>query len=47
MRVEGSLSVPEGMTGKEIKAHYRDGVLELTIPVPKVEKPKAIDVKIE
>jgi len=44
---ERRLSVPEGLTEKDIKAHYRDGVLELTIPTPKVEKHKAIDVKIE
>ncbi len=39
--------VPEGLTEKDIKAKYHDGVLELTIPTPKVEKPKAIDVKID
>lgn len=42
-----SLKVPEGLTQKDIKAKYRDGVLELTIPTPKVEKPKAINVKID
>jgi HSP20 family molecular chaperone IbpA len=45
-RVERSLSVLGGVTVQEIKAHYREGVLELTIPTPKVEKPKAMDVKI-
>ena len=44
---ERRLSVPEGVTEKDIKVHYRDGVLELTIPTPKAEKHKAIDVKIE
>ena len=39
--------VPEGVTEKDIKAKYHDGVLELTIPAPKAEKPKTIDVKIE
>jgi len=39
--------VPEGVTEKDIKARYHDGVLELTVPAPKVEKPKAIDIKIE
>ena len=42
-----SLKVPEGLTQKDIKAKYRDGVLELTIPTPKVEKPKSINVKID
>ena len=42
-----SLKVPEGLTEKDIKAKYRDGVLEVTIPTPKVEKPKAINVKID
>lgn len=39
--------VPEGLTEKDIKAKYHDGVLELTIPVPKEEKPKVIEVKID
>jgi len=42
-----SFRVPEGVTEKDIKAKYHDGVLEMTIPAPKEEKPKAIDVKIE
>ena len=42
-----SFKVPEGVTEKDIKAKYHDGVLELTIPTPQVEKPKAIDVKVE
>jgi HSP20 family protein len=39
--------VPEGLTEKDIKAKYHDGVLELSIPVLKVEKPKALEVKVE
>ena len=42
-----SFLVPEGLTEKDIKAKYHDGVLELSIPVPKVEKPKAVEVKVE
>ena len=38
--------VPEGTTEKDIKAKYRDGVLELTITAPKVETPKATEIKI-
>lgn len=42
-----SFKVPEGLTEKDIKAKYKDGVLELTILTPKAEEPKAIDVKVE
>ena len=42
-----SFKIPEGLTEKQIKAKYNDGVLELTIPTPKVEVPKSIDVKVE
>jgi HSP20 family protein len=44
---ERTFRVPEGVTEKDIKANYRDGVLELTIPAPKAEKPKAIDIRVE
>jgi len=50
-RTFGSFSrtfkLPEGVTEKDITAKYHDGVLELSIPAPKEEKPKAIDVKVE
>ena len=42
-----SLKVPEGLREKDIKAQYRDEVLEVTIPTPKIEKPKAINVEID
>ena len=44
---ERRFTVPEGVNEKDIHAKYTDGVLELTIPVPKEEKPKAIEVKVE
>ena len=44
---ERRICVPEGVTEKDIHAHYKDGVLELTIPAPKVEKPKTTEIKIE
>ena len=44
---ERSFRVPEGLTEKDIKAKYHDGVLELSIPVLKVKKPKALEVKVE
>jgi HSP20 family protein len=44
---ERTLCVPEGVTEKDIHAHYKDGVLELTVPIPKVEQPKTTEIKIE
>jgi HSP20 family protein len=44
---ERTFRVPEGVNEKDIHAKYRDGVLELTVPVPKVETPKTMEVKIE
>ncbi len=44
---ERILSVPAGVTEKDIHAHYKDGVLEVTIPVPKAEPPKTTEIKIE
>ena len=44
---ERSFKVPEGVTEKDIHAKYKDGVLELTIPAPKVEEPKTTEVKVE
>lgn len=50
-RTFGSFSrtfkIPEGVTEKDITAKYHDGVLELSIPTPQAEEPKAIDVKVE
>ena len=44
---ERRFAVPEGVSEKEIHAKYTNGVLELTIPIPKEEKPKAIEVTVE
>jgi HSP20 family protein len=44
---ERTFRVPEGVTEKDIHAQYKDGVLELTVPTPKVEKTKTVEVKIE
>ena len=44
---ERTFRVPESVTEKDIHAKYKDGVLELTVPAPKVEKPKPIELKIE
>ena len=44
---ERTFRVPEGVTEKDIHAKYKDGVLELTVPTPKVVEPKTTEVKIE
>jgi len=44
---ERTFKVPEGITEKDIHAKYKDGVLELTVPTPKVEEPKTVELKIE
>jgi len=44
---ERSFRVPDGVIEKDIHAKYHDGVLELSVPTPKVKKPKAIDIKVE
>ncbi len=44
---ERTFRVPDGITEKDVKAKYQDGVLELTIALPKEEGKKAIEVKVE
>ena len=44
---ERSFSIPEGVKEKDIHAQFKDGVLELTMPVPETRKHKAIEVKVE
>ena len=44
---ERTFRVPKGVTEKDIHAKYKDGVLELTVPTPKVEEPKTTAVKID
>lgn len=44
---ERSISLPEGMKAEDLKASYRDGVLELTAPMPKEAVPKEVKVQIE
>jgi len=39
-----NLSLPKGVNSDEIKADYRDGVLELHIPKPAQVKPKKIQI---
>ena len=44
---ERTFRVPKGVTDKDIHAQYKNGVLELTIPTPKVEEPTTVEVKID
>jgi HSP20 family protein len=44
---ERSITLPEGIKGDELKASYRDGVLELTAPMPKEQVPRKVKVQIE
>jgi HSP20 family protein len=44
---ERVVSLPEGIKGEDLKATYRDGVLELTAPMPKEALPKEVKVQIE
>ena len=44
---EGTVELPEAIKPEEIKAAYRDGVLELTAPLPKELARKEVKVRIE
>jgi HSP20 family protein len=40
-----SLALPAGVEAKEIKAKTHDGIVEVTIPLPKPEEKKRIEIK--
>jgi len=42
-----STSLPEGIKAEDIKASYRDGVLELVAPLPKELAPKDVKIQVE
>ncbi len=44
---ERSFRVPDTVKEKDIHASFKDGILELTVPVMEDVKHKAIDIKIE
>lgn len=44
---ERSIGLPEGIKAEDLKASYRDGVLELTAPMPKEAMPKEVKIQIE
>ena len=39
-----SVSLPQGVKESDIKAEYRDGVLEIRVPKPEQQKPKRIEI---
>lgn len=46
-RFERSLTLPEGVKADAIKATYKDGVLELTMPAPKGLSASKVPIQIE
>lgn len=42
-----AIQLPEGVDADKIDASFKDGVLEVTVPVPKVTTPKQRQVKIK
>jgi HSP20 family protein len=44
---ERSMSLPEGIKADDLKATYRDGILELTATMPKEAAPKEVKIEIE
>jgi HSP20 family protein len=46
-KIERSLMLPPGTTGEGIKAAYRNGILELTVPIPKELSTRKIPVQVE
>ena len=46
-RIERTLSLPPGITGEGVKASYRDGILELTIPIPKELSTRKVPVQAD
>jgi len=44
---ERAISLPEGLKAEDLKATYRDGVLELTATMPKEVAPKEVKIQVE
>jgi HSP20 family protein len=44
---EYSTTLPDGIKAEDIKAAYKDGVLELVAPLPKELAPKEVKVQVE
>jgi HSP20 family protein len=44
---ERSLKLPEGVKADDVKASYRNGILELTIPMPKDSAARKVQIQVE
>jgi HSP20 family protein len=44
---ERSIRLPEGIKAEDLKANYKDGVLELSAPMPKEISPKEVKIQVE
>jgi HSP20 family protein len=44
---ERSMSLPKGMQAEDLKASYRDGILELSATMPKDVAPKEVKIEVE
>lgn len=44
---ERSIPLPEGVRAEDLKATYRNGVLELAAPLPKEATPKEVKIQID
>jgi len=44
---ERAVSLPEGIKAEDLKATYRDGILELTAPMPKEAVSREVKIQIE
>lgn len=44
---ERTIELPEGVNASEIKASFRNGVLELTVPMPKGAMARKVPIQIE
>ena len=40
-----SMPLPPGVNPEEIGAEYRDGILELSVPLPAEREPKRVEIK--
>jgi HSP20 family protein len=46
-RFERTVTLPEGVDTEKIKASYKNGVLEITMPAKVAALPKKVEVKVE
>ena len=44
---ERRFTIPEGVKAEEVQASYRNGVLELTVPLPEAMQPKKVPIAVE